>query len=302
MDEHVIKARRHQLKQTNQFRQDFQQPHQRRDYDLYDPKALQKDHSAREIDGSGVSKEINISSLQRFEGEDLAAKTRLNLQKDQMRVWANEQVYEKERRSQEELDEKRRYEQFQKNITDKMSVLQHSVEVAHRDQACLDREYNMSMAAEKRRKEQQDKVYETELNTREILSHVNGAFLTEKSDMLNTSGSHKVCVSQFKGNTVEQNSKIMEAQQQQRMDHQKLRAAQIDEDERWAIQDTMYSRTMNLLERQKTRSAREKAILIRKENEAKAIQDKDRKRYIDKVLYTNQPQDSYFNQFNTTSR
>ncbi|KAH9246106.1 hypothetical protein BASA81_016383 [Batrachochytrium salamandrivorans] len=91
-----------------------------------------------------------------------------------------------------------------------------------------------SMAAEKRRKEQQDKVYETELNTREILSHVNGAFLTEKSDMLNTSGSHKVCVSQFKGNTVEQNSKIMEAQQQQRMDHQKLRAAQIDEDERWA--------------------------------------------------------------------
>ncbi|KAH6568021.1 hypothetical protein BASA62_005698 [Batrachochytrium salamandrivorans] len=196
-----------------------------------------------------------------------------------MRVWANEQVYEKERRSQEELDEKRRYEQFQKNITDKMSVLQHSVEVAHRDQACLDREYNMSMAAEKRRKEQQD-----------------------KSDMLNTSGSHKVCVSQFKGNTVEQNSKIMEAQQQQRMDHQKLRAAQIDEDERWAIQDTMYSRTMNLLERQKTRSAREKAILIRKENEAKAIQDKDRKRYIDKVLYTNQPQDSYFNQFNTTSR
>ncbi|KAJ1340325.1 hypothetical protein BSLG_005095 [Batrachochytrium salamandrivorans] len=230
MDEHVIKARRHQLKQTNQFRQDFQQPHQRRDYDLYDPKALQKDHSA-EIDGSGVSKEINISSLQRFE-EKIAAKTRLNLQKDQMRVWANDKVYEKER-SQEELDEKR-YEQFQKNITDKMSVLQHSVEVAHRDQVVLDREYNMSMVAEKRRKEQQDKVYETELNTREILSHVNEFVLAN-------SWKHRRAEFQDYGSPTAAEDGPLGINTLD-MQISKLRAAQIDEDERWAIQDTMYSR------------------------------------------------------------
>ncbi|EGF81576.1 hypothetical protein BATDEDRAFT_33115 [Batrachochytrium dendrobatidis JAM81] len=302
MDEQVQKARRHCLQQTNQYRRDHQQPHQRRDYDLYDPKALQKDVSTRVTNGQSKDHPIGISSLQRFEGEDLAAEKRTMLQKDQMRVWANEQVFEKERRRQEELDEKKRYEEFQKSIGDKMAALQSSVEQAQREQARLDSEYNQSLAAEKRLREQQQKEYDNNLNTYEIVSHINSTFLTEASGTSASRQSSKMRADLFKGITTEQRKEILDTQERQRMEQQKRLDEKIKEEERWAIQETMNNRALNLLERERVRNSREKAIQIRRENEAKAIEDKKRRTYIDKVLYTNAPQDAYFMQFNTTSR
>jgi hypothetical protein len=61
-------------------------------------------------------------------------------------------------------------------------------------------------------------------------------------------------------------------------------------------------RTLELLEREKSRQAKAMAIAIRKENEAKAIEDKKRKEFMDRILNNNQPQEEYFNQFNSTSR
>eukprot|EP00842_Homolaphlyctis_polyrhiza_P004850 jgi/Hompol1/5366/HPOL_004368-RA len=299
MDEQVSVARRRKLQEMNEFRKSQQQPHQRRDFDLYDPEALLKDLPARTNDDDP---RIGVSSLQRFEGEDLAQGDRIKLQKDQMRVWANEQVYEKERQMQEELDEKRKYEAFQKNINDKMVALQDAVDHAHREQARLDNEYNLSLAEEKRRREQQQKAYETDLNTREILNHINGVFLMETPDVFNIGGGHKVRVDLFKGITPEQNQKILQIQERQREEHRQRRAAKSHEEEQWAIQEAANARALELLERDRARNAKLKAIQIRKENEAKAMEDKKRRNYIDKVLYTNPPKEEYFQQFNTTSR
>ncbi|KAL2914447.1 hypothetical protein HK105_206014 [Polyrhizophydium stewartii] len=299
MDDQVAQARRHKMQQMNEFRRDFQQPFQRRDFDLYDPKALEKDLPAR-IDDE--DERIGVSSLQRFEGEDLAVEGRIRLQKEQMKVWANEQVYEKERRRQEELNEKKKYEEFQKNINDKMTALQSAVDLAHRERARLDNEYNLALAAEKKRREQQQKAYETDLNTREILNHINGVFLTERPDVFNIGGGHKVRVDLFKGITPEQNQAILDMQERQRHEQQQRRSRKQFEEERWAVQEAANARALELLERERIRKVKERAIEMRKENEAKAVEDKRRKEYIDKVLYTNPPQDAYFEQFNTTSR
>lgn len=40
-------------------------------------------------------------------------------------------------------------------------------------------------------RESQQKAYESELNTREILNQVNGPFLTEKPDVFHISAGHK---------------------------------------------------------------------------------------------------------------
>jgi hypothetical protein len=103
MDQKVQMARRQQKKEINQFRELYQKPHQRRDFDLYDPDALQKDLPARISD---LDPRIGVSSVQRFEGEDLGASTREKLQKEQMRIWTEEQIYEKNRLKQELKSEK----------------------------------------------------------------------------------------------------------------------------------------------------------------------------------------------------
>ena len=49
----------------------------------------------------------------------------------------------------------------------------------------------MQQAQEKKRREEQQKLYETELSTREIINHVNGIFLTEQPDVFNIKDGHK---------------------------------------------------------------------------------------------------------------
>ena len=104
MDEQVALARRRQQYEIQSFRKAHQQSHQRRDFDLYDPNALRNDLPARTGD---LDPRIGASSLQRFEGEDLAVSDRIALQKEQMRVWVNEQVHNLDQKLLDELNEKR---------------------------------------------------------------------------------------------------------------------------------------------------------------------------------------------------
>lgn len=92
MDDKVKQARRHNLEDMNEFRKTSQQVHLRRDFDLYNPNALIEGSPARLGDDDP---RIGISSLQRFEGEDLGVMKREELQKEQMRVWTHQQLFEK---------------------------------------------------------------------------------------------------------------------------------------------------------------------------------------------------------------
>jgi hypothetical protein len=142
MDEKVKVAKRQQMVEMNEFRELHQKPHQRRDFDLYDPLALRKDFPARMSD---QDPRIGVSTVQRFEGEDLAGVKRQALQKEQMRIWTEEQLYEKERMKQELQAEKDKYEKFQMSINAKMQALQDAVENAKREQAKYDNDYNKSL-------------------------------------------------------------------------------------------------------------------------------------------------------------
>jgi hypothetical protein len=142
MEDNVKQARRHKLIEMNHFRENYQQASQRREFDLYDPLALQKDLPIRIGDDDP---RIGVSSIQRFEGEDLAVKKRKELQKEQMRVWTEEQLYEKEMVKKETDTEKEKYEKFQMSINAKMEALQIAAEKAKRDQLKYDNEYNKAL-------------------------------------------------------------------------------------------------------------------------------------------------------------
>ena len=69
-------------KSINVFRQKFQNPESRREFDIYDPDGLKKDKPARVSDDDP---RCGVSSLQKFLGEDLNEKARRKLQQEQLR-------------------------------------------------------------------------------------------------------------------------------------------------------------------------------------------------------------------------
>jgi hypothetical protein len=103
MDNNVQEARRRHMIEINKYRAANQKASMRRDFDLYDPNSLKKDFPARVSD---VDPRIGISSLQRFEGEDLGVLRREAYQKEQMRIWTEEQLFEKKTHEKALNDEK----------------------------------------------------------------------------------------------------------------------------------------------------------------------------------------------------
>jgi len=76
----------------NEFRMLHQQPSNRREWDLYDPDGLKKDRPARVSDDDP---RCGISSLQKFDGEDLNNKARTKFIQEQRRIWAEQQICER---------------------------------------------------------------------------------------------------------------------------------------------------------------------------------------------------------------
>lgn len=86
------------------FRKLHQQANKRLDYDLYDPMALKNSKPPRTIDGDD---QVGPSCLQKFEGEDDSSSGRLKRQQEQMRVWTQVHLYEKEALRLEQVAETR---------------------------------------------------------------------------------------------------------------------------------------------------------------------------------------------------
>ncbi|KNC97439.1 hypothetical protein, variant [Spizellomyces punctatus DAOM BR117] len=287
---------RDQLKALNEYRTSHQQPWQRREYDLYNPKALKAEQVVDD------DSKIGASSCQKFEGEDLASTERKRLQQEQMKTWAKQSIWEGRMRRLKESEEQRRYEEYQRDVDEKVLALQKATQDARAAQAKADKELNLKLAEFKRLREAEQRRFEEQQNVKELNSQINGDFLTERPDVFNIGGGHQVRVDVFKGITREQSAYIMQVQEQQRAEAQAQREQKRREEERLASQEAANTRAAMLLEREKARKTREEAIQMRLANKAKSEEDKLRKHYLDKVVYTNKPTDDYFAQFNTTSR
>jgi hypothetical protein len=86
----------------------------------------------------------------------------------------------------------------------------------------------------------------------------------------------RVRVDLFKGMTHEQRNHILQVQEQQRKEAEASREKERQREMQWAIQEAANTRVLTLLEREKERRKKEFAVQIRRENEHKAVVDKDR--------------------------
>lgn len=131
-------------KALNEFRSLHQQPSSRREWDIYDPDHLKKDKPARVHDDDP---RCGISSMQKFDGEDLNKKAREGYQNEQLREWSEQQMKERKQAEANQKKADRLYELKMRELDQRAMDLQIAEENCKKaiDQATA--EYNKALVS-----------------------------------------------------------------------------------------------------------------------------------------------------------
>lgn len=284
----------------NEFRMLHQQPDSRREFDLYDPDYLKKDKPARVSDDDP---RCGISSLQKFDGEDLNNKARNNYQAEQLREWALEQQRERDQAQKNQEKADRLYELKMRELDQRAMDLAQAEEECRRNINLAQADYNKALARERDEKMRLHKQQQLDDNTTEIANHVFGDILTENPAVAQSAfGPHRVITDRWKGMSPNQLEDIRKQQELQRTEKERLQQEKKLRDEEFDRQRVANARAAMLLEREQERKREELNRRMADENRRLAQEQKSHKDFLDKEVYTNPPNASYFMQFNTSTR
>lgn len=282
------------------FRSVHQQPDSRREWDLNDPDAKLKDKPARVSDDDP---RCGISSIQKFNGEDLSEEARKKLMQEQMREWTKKQSEEKKlaRARQEEAD--RLYDLHRREMDQRACELAKAEEDCRRAINEATRDYNKSLDDEQKERKRLAEEEELDNNFTEMANLINGDMLTENPDVASSAfGPHRVITDRWKGMSPEQIAEVRRIQELQRQEKKQLQSEEQQRNEEWDRQRLADARVATLMDREqeRMRKALEKEQV--ESNLRLSADQKAHQEYLNKEVYTNPPTASYFQQFNTSSR
>lgn len=282
------------------FRSVHQQPDSRREWDLNDPDAKLKDKPARVSDDDP---RCGISSIQKFDGEDLSEEARKKLMQEQMREWTKKQSEEKKlaRARQEEAD--RLYDLHRREMDQRACELAKAEEDCRRAINEATRDYNKSLDDEQKERKRLAEEEELDNNFTEMANLINGDMLTENPDVASSAfGPHRVITDRWKGMSPEQIAEVRRIQELQRQEKKQLQSEEQQRNEEWDRQRLADARVATLMDREqeRMRKALEKEQV--ESNLRLSADQKAQQEYLSKEVYTNPPTASYFQQFNTSSR
>lgn len=282
------------------FRSVHQQPDSRREWDLNDPDAKLKDKPARVSDDDP---RCGISSIQKFDGEDLSEEARKKLMQEQIREWTKKQSEEKKlaRARQEEAD--RLYDLHRREMDQRACELAKAEEDCRRAINEATRDYNKSLDDEQKERKRLAEEEELDNNFTEMANLINGDMLTENPDVASSAfGPHRVITDRWKGMSPEQIAEVRRIQELQRQEKKQLQSEEQQRNEEWDRQRLADARVATLMDREqeRMRKALEKEQV--ESNLRLSADQKAHQEYLNKEVYTNPPTASYFQQFNTSSR
>ncbi|KAK7102757.1 RIB43A-like with coiled-coils protein 2 [Littorina saxatilis] len=284
----------------NEFRALHQQPSCRREWDLYDPDGLRKDKPARVHDDDP---RCGISSLQKFDGEDLNGKARKKYQNEQSREWFKEQALEKEQAQKNQDMADRLYENKMRELDGRACDLAKAEEDCRRAIDMATKDFNAAQDRERKEKERLKKQQDLDDNMTEIANHIYGDILTENPSVAQSAfGAHRVIPDRWKGMTPQQLEQIRKDQERQRLENERKRQEEELRNKEWERQQNANARAGLLLDREGERKRREIERQQADENRRLAQEQKMHQDFMDKEVYTNPPTAAYFMQFNTTTR
>ncbi|XP_051857719.1 RIB43A-like with coiled-coils protein 2 [Antechinus flavipes] len=297
LEERQRRDRRNLEKTLCEFRQNFQKPEDRQDFDLSDPLALKKDTPARVSDQDVANP---VSGMQKFAGEDQNAQERKKAQQLMNRTW----VLEQQRVWDDALAEHKLAEDvFHKSMLefDQSAVDLQKLELAVKRTACKAvKDFNKNQVLEEVERKRLDHKKEEEDNMVEITNNLQSRFLSE--DQLYKTRPCKEAITEWKSMKKEQLEEILQVQKQQIQDKQKVQEEERQRDFDWDQRRIQEARATLLFERQQQRINRELRRAIDNENMNLAKEHKDMEDYLNKQLYINRLTSQFFDQFNSSSK
>jgi len=285
---------------VNDFRVRYQQPETRREYDLYDPNSKKKDQPARISDDDP---RCTLSSMQKFQGEDLSSKRREKMQQEQRREWAMQQLKEKQNAIQQQKEADRLYDLKRVELDMRSLELEASERATRRNIAISEKNFNLKQAQEKSMQDAKQKEEEEMDNYTEISNQAFGDFLTENPQTaISALGKHRVITDRWKGMSDAQLEEIRKTQEAQRQDKIRSKEEESQMNLEWDRQRMIETKAGTIMEQRQERLRRQ---LRKEQDDANKYLNQEQKahqKFLDKEVYINPPTGQYFMQFNTTSR
>ncbi|XP_057663166.1 RIB43A-like with coiled-coils protein 2 [Diorhabda carinulata] len=285
--------------EINNFRKNYQKPEDRREFDLNDPEFKKKQLPCRTHDDDP---RLGISAAQKFEGEDLASDQRRKLQNEEVKSWLEQQMRERANADKEQRVAEDAY---------KAAVIardQRAIELDMLEKECRKKilesamKFNRALADEKLCEKQKAEKENTEDNWADICNFLNSDLMTENPDVAVSNVPGKKIANAYKGLTAaeqmafrkEQLQQIEEMKQRKELELRRSREMDAYFD---GTQQTIYMLDQEMLLKEKERKKK-----LAEENLRLAEEQKSRRRFLDKVVYSNIPSDEFYDQFNRTVR
>uniref|UniRef100_A0A8C8IKW0 RIB43A-like with coiled-coils protein 2 n=1 Tax=Oncorhynchus tshawytscha TaxID=74940 RepID=A0A8C8IKW0_ONCTS len=299
------------------FRLKFQQRWSRREYDLSNPDKIRGQEEIQMLPG--------------LVGEDPDSQGRLKKQQEQLREWSFQQQHELATARHQQRQEGRlqpvlmldtdtltassqnnlcpyltiaeqQYDQDRVDLDDKALQLQTIEEERRRSVAFATKNFNLTKAAENAEKRWKEWQQQEEDNRTDILNQLQGELLSESQEQgISVLGLPRLSPDSYKGLADEQLQHIINCQQKQIDEKRRIQAEQQQEELQQDRFRVASARTALLMERQQARINKQLRRTQDNTNAQLAEAHHEQTKYLEKV-YTNIPDDSYFSQFNTSSR
>lgn len=290
--------RRQQNVETLNF-QLTQKKDTRREWDLSDPKQLKNQKPPR-LDDAEV---LPSSSLQMFDGEDLGFGDRQTKQRAQVRDWANQKLSEEERQQEHQRQIEAEHAAYEKQVNAIAEELEQQKIANQRLHNRKTSQFNLEQAGAKKRNEAAQRALDQKRGLAEVEATMSSALMTEDRSTTQRYGvPHRRVPYHFKGMSAAERQAILDEQAQQREQLTAQRVKDKAEEASWASQEAHARREVVKLERQRERAKREQRIAVARDQKQQAQEHKASYSYIDKVVYTNPPDEGFHAQFGTTCR
>lgn len=230
----------------------------------------------------------------RFRGEDPMKYERSRLQKQQQMDWLNQQIEGLQNMRARTRMEDAQYTAHMAQVTELRRQMEEEAEAYRRQMAMQTQYQNQSMAVDKRAALERHQRNEEDLARAEIEAQLASEFMLEGAQ-----GGGKT---NFKGFSAAQRDAILEEQARQVAALRERKARDATEDTQFNKDAEQVRRMLVIADRQKMNSRTKQAVALSQAQ----VQQKEEHRlqydYLDNVVYTNPPKESFFSQFGQSAR
>ncbi|XP_020335462.1 RIB43A-like with coiled-coils protein 2 isoform X1 [Oncorhynchus kisutch] len=240
-----------------------------------------------------------IQMLPGLVGEDPDSQGRLKKQQEQLREWSVQQQHELATARHQQRLEEQQYDQDRVDLDIQALQLQKIEEERRRSAALATKDFNLAKAAENAEKQWKKWQQEEEDNRTDILNQLQGELLSKSQEQgISVLGLPHLRADSCKGLTNEQLQHVIDCHQQRIEEKSAEQQKEELHHDRLCVTS---ARTALLLERRQARINKQLRRTLDSANAQLSEAHHEQKKYLDNV-YTNIPDDSYFSQFNTSSR